>query len=176
MALPASTEPLRLAVLNALTATTGKTRAIPDAYLFVTGKPGSDIARSGSVKSRPVAHVSVKNHTADPDALFLEMSDRRREVVLVEVVCTYYAGSELFGAEYDAALLRVEEDRQRIIRALLYPEALALDPTGAETGLDGGSLRFDGYSSTGPARPNRGSARLLEVTHAFRVKVELLNS
>lgn len=176
MAAPTSTTPLRRAVIAALTTATTKTQALPVANLFVLARPATRAQSAAKVKGAPAVWVTVRDHAADPDALGLEMSTIRRESVVVEVECTYYAGSELFSAEHAAALVRIEDDRQLVISALLYPEALRYDPQGNDTGLDGGSLRFDGYRSIGPAPspvPAGSTARLLTVTHLFQVKVEL---
>lgn len=175
MALPTSTEPLRLAVLNALTSPTTKPRAIPAGLLFEPALDAEGAIRAGAPKDRPRAYVVVRDHGPDPDALQLEMSSVRREAVLVEITCFYWSGNPTVRSEVDATLARIESDRQRLLGALLYPESLATDPDGRETGLDGGSLRWDGYSSTGPSPlpvPS-GASRVLQVVHRFRVKVEL---
>lgn len=174
MALPTSTVPLRNAVSAALTTDTGKTNAIPAGFLFRKAVRGSTAQRSVTLKEGPTAWVVVRDHRAIADRLLLEMSTVRALTVVVEILCEYYAGHELFGAEHDAAVLRIEADRVRVIKALLYPEALALDPDGNETGLDGGSLRFDGYTSIGPTPP--GKTRVMSVTHFFTATLELDNT
>lgn len=175
MALPSTTVPLRKAVIAALTTETGKTGAIPATNLFRLARPSARAQRSSTVKGAPTAWVTVRDHAPDPDALLLEMSNVRRLVVVVEIECTYYAGSELFGAEHASALERIETDRVALIDALVFPEALRLDPDGQETGLDGGSLTFAGYRSVGPAPSpvSPESGRLLSVTHTFVCKVEI---
>lgn len=175
MALPSTTIPLRKAVIAALTTATGKTAALSRAHLFRNARPLARAQRSATVKGQPAAWVTVRDHAPDLDFVGLEMSDRRRLSCTVEIECTYYAGNDLFSAEHAAALDRIESDRVALIDALLYPEALRFDPTGQDTGLDGGSLMFAGYRSTGPApspvKPNSGG--VLTVTHAFACKVEL---
>jgi len=121
--------------------------------------------------------VAVRDHGADPDALMLEMSDRRREVCVVEVRCSYASGNPAVSAEINAALAAIERDRQRLLAALLYPGAMTYAPDGQETGLDSGCLRWDGYTSQGPEPwPLPPGERVLRVTHRFRCSVELTSA
>lgn len=175
MALPTSTEPLRLAVLHALTSPTGKPRAIQPGLLYEPALDAQGSVRAGAPKATPSVYVVVRDHAPDPDSLGLEGSSIRRESVLVEITCSYWSGNPTSRSEMGETLARIEADRQRLLGALLYPEALRYDPDGQDAGLDGGSLRWDGYSSTGPAPlpvPS-GSPRVLQVVHRFRAKVEL---
>lgn len=177
MTLPSSTVPLRDAVIASLTTDTGKPNAIPASYLFRQAVRGPTAQRAVTLKQGPTAWVTVRDHAADGDRVLMEMSTIRAERVTVEILCEYYAGHELFSAEHDAALVRIENDRQRVLRALLYPENLRLDPDGNDTGLDGGSLRFDGYRSLGPSlAPGTGKTRVLAVIHLFPATLELANS
>jgi hypothetical protein len=173
MALPSSTAPLRAAVRHALSAVTGKFRAIPQAYLFKLARPNPRGQRAETLKGAPAAWVEVRDVIADPTRLYGESSDRRALVVTVAIVCEYYAGSEDFNGEHIEVLERIEADRLRVIDALLAPGSLLTAPSGAETGLDGdGCLRWDGYRSIGPesATPKN---RVLRVTHLFRATMEV---
>lgn len=177
MTTPTSTIPLRDAVIAALTTDTGLPSAIPAAYLFREAVPGPTAQRAGTLKQGPTAWVTVRDHSADGDRVLMEMSTVRALRVVVEILCEYYAGHELFSAEHRAALMRIEADRPRVLSALLRPEALRYDPAGNDTGLDGGSLRFDGYRSTGPAlAPGAGKTRVLAVIHYFPATLELSNT
>jgi len=175
MSLASSTVPLRRAVIAALTTVTGQPSAIPAASLFREAVPAPAAQRAVTLRQGPTAWVTVRDHSADGDRIMLEMSTVRAERVTVEVLCEYYAGSEQFSSEHSTALVRLEEDRQRVMRALLYPEALRYDPDGDDTGLDGGSLRYDGYRSVGPILGVAGKSRVLSVIHTFPATLELAN-
>lgn len=173
MALPTDTIPLRDAVVHALTQVTTAPAAIPEAFLFTPARPNPRAQRSGTLTGGPSAWVVVRDHSADPNKLLLEGSSIRGLVVVVEIVCDYYGGSEDFTPEHEAALERIEADRTRVIDALVAPGALLTDPDGNDTGLDGdGCLRFDGYRSAGPALAPQ-KTRVLRVTHFFRATLEV---
>lgn len=176
MALPTDTTPLRLAVVYALTRATGQVRSLGlDGFpLFVEVGPAESLQRGGAALDRPGVSVVVRDHSPDPDAFMLEMSDRRREVCVVEIRCVYPSGNPAVAAEINATLAAIERDRQRVLAALLYPGAMVYAPDGQETGLDSGCLRWDGYSSQGPEPwPLPPGERALRLTHRFRVSVEL---
>lgn len=179
MAQPTDTTPLRLAVVHALTSATGKPRSLGlDGYpLFREAGPAESLQRGSANLDRPGVTVAVRDHGPDPDALMFEMSNLRREVCVVEVRCSYASGNPAVAVEINATLAAIERDRQRVLAALLYPDALLYAPDGQETGLDSGCLRWDGYTSQGPEPwPLPQGERVLRVTHRFRVSVELTSA
>ena len=180
MPYPANTAPLYDAIVNALTVSTGQPRAIPADLLFRLGRP--DELRQGPstealIRQRRCYVMPVLSRPVDPR---LQLTDRRRVAVTVVIYCWYYAGQELYRKEHEAAGKLADADTQRISAALTYPGALYLAPSGAETGLDGGSLRADDgrHAVEGPSvmtapRQQKTSAVVLEVKHTFTAECEL---
>lgn len=174
MAFPTDTEPLRAAVLYALTTTTGQPRAIRGEYLFRELEPADGAARAAAVKNRPGVTVDVLED-GPADGSMLEMSDRARLAVRVVITIVYASGASVSAAERRAASRLRAADTARILSALCYPGALDVDQYGNETGVDGGALVREKWSASGPAtQPARSAdARVLRVVHTFRTSVEL---
>lgn len=172
---PLDCTPLRDAVVHALTQATSqphslaKNPGIGKSQFFV--ELASPEPSAGAAVDGPGVYVEIKDHIGDPTGQPVWSGDVLREAVTVEVTCIYSGANRSTLAE--SRLLRrvIERDRQRVITALTQDGALETDPNGASTGADGGSLRFDGYSSRGPtytAKP-----LLVSVVHVFRTTVEL---
>lgn len=173
MTSPSSTVPLRRAVERALTQPTGQTRALSHARLFTLTFPAEVVYRPELTIERKCCYVECYGHR---DAVgVLEVGPVVREIVGVRVACWYYAGSELMRDEHERALRELDEDRLLVRAALCYPGVLLYDPDGNDTGLDGGSLRADEWTSDGPTPlpATEGQARVLRVVHSFRTTVEL---
>lgn len=178
MALPSSTDPLRLAVQYALTTVTTKPRTLTASRLFKIAWPAEIVERPATLKGQPRCFVVVKDDDVGEDGFTLLSTSSFRMVVTVQVTTWYWMGSELVKSEVDTALLRIAEDKLRVAACLSYPGALALSPAGAQTGLDGDALRLDlGYRTIGPnpMPVSSGSEeRVMRVDHVFRTSVELL--
>lgn len=176
MTLPSSTEPARLAVVYALTHQTAFPRTIPSAYLFKTAWPADVVQRPVTLKGQPRCFVVAKDDDAGEDSFFLAAGIWRGAVTFA-VSLYYYAGSELMKDEADRAMLRIAEDKLRVPACLTAGPALALDPLGNATGLDGDALRIDGYRCIGPnPMPVRNGedVRVMRVDMSFRTSLELL--
>lgn len=178
MTLPVSFKPLRYAVIAALTTSTGKPRALSAGHLFAQAAASERQQRGATTKGRPRALVVVKNARPDVQGGVLQGTDIQRDMVTVEITLWYYAGSELFSAETNATLDRIDEDTPLVVAALCQPGALVTDPSGNATGIDGSSLRIELWSSQGPdlipvqQSPSDGR-RVFRVVHTFLTGIEL---
>lgn len=187
MTLPSSWKPARDAVVAALTTVRTAPRAIPSGKLFVEGTPAEIVARPESLKpgsstsktQGPRAFVIFRDGSPEVPGLW-ETSTERREVWFVQITCWYWLGNDMLptvAGEMPKALQRVAEDQERILAALCYPGALATDPSGNDTGLDGGSLRADQYRCVGPdpmpIQRGEQSYRVMRITHLFRTTLTL---
>lgn len=178
MTLPTSFKPLRKAVIAALTTSTGKPRALASGHLFAQAAASERHQRGVTTKAAPRALVVIKNARPDVQGGVLQGTDIQRDMVTVEITLWYYAGSELFSAETTTALDRIDEDTPLIVAALCQPGALVLDPSSNPTGIDGGSLRVELWSSQGPdlipvqQSPTEGR-RIFRVVHTFVTGIEL---
>lgn len=178
MTTPTSFKPLRDAVMYALTNATGKPRALSESHLFARATAADARQRAAGVVTKPRALVVVKNAIPDIQGGVLQGDNVQRDLVTVEITLWYYGGSELFSAETDAALDRIDADTPLIVAALCQPGALLTDQNGNGTGLDGGSLRIELWSSQGPdpipVQETAGAAqRIFRVVHRFGSVVEL---
>lgn len=168
--LPPSIKPLWSAVVRALTTATGKPRALPTERLFKLGFAPAvpETARPLQVHERKRCWVAVISpRIIDPQ---LEMSDRQRWQVTIEITCWYTAGHELSLREAQAAYEAAIDDVTFVRAALCYPGALAEDAGGVRTGLDGGSLA-NALTVAGPVPvPDAG---LIRVVYAFTTSLEV---
>jgi hypothetical protein len=179
VARPVDDTPLRDAVVAALTTATGKPDSlglnVPPSLgkhtLFVEA-PSTE-PPIGDVTGGPRVTVEIHAHMPNPSSP-LEGGDVRSEALTVEVVCWYSSGNPAFKSEIDRQRRIIARDKQRVIKALTCAGVLGFDPSGNDTGADGGCLRWDGYTSRGPVFPKKSDdLRVVSVTHAFRTTVEL---
>lgn len=173
MARPYDTTPLFQAVIHALTASTGKPRALPPDRLFTLGRPADLLKEptAPTVYRRPRCFVMPPvSQPVDTQML----TTIRRVEATVEIRCWYYAHTQ-FSREWFETVERAERDAQLVGAALTYPGALQYAPDGSETGLDGEALRSDGgrHRVVGPAPLPREGDKILQVTHVFRTTCEL---
>lgn len=180
MALPLDTEPLRAAVIAALTTYTGQTDCVPADRLFRLGLPRDLVAPPSGAETwgtRTLCAVDpVDEEDTDPQ---LRLTDRRRALVTVGVRCWYHCGTGADSPEYEAAVKAFKRDARIIESALTYPGALYSAPDGQRTGLDGGSIppgrRQLLTEITREGQPGREWMRL-QVRHVFRSGAEFLRS
>lgn len=178
MTLPTDTTPLYDAVVAALTTITDKTRHITGENLFVLGKPKDilDAPRGSDVwRVRPCVVMPILHREIDPQ---LQLTDRMRIDATVEIRCWYHAGDGVGTRDWNDASALWTRDAFAVGHALTYPGALEHDPTGLETGLDGGSLRADNGRHTVDVRVMPRTQKTdpvrVQVTHVFRASCELL--
>lgn len=161
---------LRTAILEALTTSTGKPRALPSQYLFQVGlPPGVDATlRSTRALDKPGAFVSIGRAEAMA-GVSIELGSDLLYSMNVAISRDYFLGWEFSIADIQTAMTRVIDDFMRVRAALCYPGALdqtaaagatgiadnGLDATGAQT-----SVRFD--------RIGEGRDRLLNAIDVFR--------
>ncbi len=173
MTAPSSCTLARHAVLTALTTATGKPQAL--ANLFRVASPADVAANPADFRAKPGVWVIFRDGRTDDQ---MRVGSVLTWFYTVDVVCSYYAGSDVMrakiGGELDTYLSRIEDDGPRVYAALTYPGALALYSS-SDTGLDGGALRPDGYRSLGPVQIGgaENEARVLRVTHTFTASLDL---
>jgi hypothetical protein len=158
-----SAAPARQAVIDALTTVTGQPKGLPIASLFRR-------AAWSPVTSRAIAAKASKRCLV----LFTQWADDGESTLpspiittnfVVQVVCEYAAGSDLFTAEDDRAQATILADAVLVPAALCEPGALQAEAA-SDLALAGGALRRDGYRAT--VTPPRGDkSRLYTVTHVF---------
>ncbi len=173
MTAPSSCTLARHAVLTALTTATGKPQALTD--LFRVASPADVAANPADFRAKPGAWVLFRDGRTDDQMVGGSLLTW---IYTVDVVCSYYAGSDVLrakiGGELDAYLTRIEADGPRVYAALTAPGALD-SYGGSDTGLDGHALRPDGYRSVGPVQVGgaESETRVLRVTHSFIASLDL---
>jgi len=175
MTLPLDCTPLAEAIVAAMTGATGQPRSLgaqSDPVYFVEAPPHAKL-NVADVKASPAFQLTITNATGDPAGQPMEGGDRMRELRVVTIRCTWWADSPTLRTPHAAIRARVERESQRVKWALIEAGALALSPSGADTGADDGCLRWDSYASAGPEWPKPGEPALVTVTHVFRTTVEL---
>lgn len=104
-----------------------------------------------------------------------EVGPVKRYALQIKIMRYYWCGKEIFSSEYESAALEAMNDAHAIRDALCWPGNLALDSSGAETGLDGGCLYGAGHTSEGPDRIPRpdGAGVVLQMIDNYRATIEI---
>lgn len=177
LGLPRSTAPLYDAIVAALTTDqTGDSRplALPTDRLYTLGRPADflDGAKARNVfggvgkRGRPRCWVAPIQLTPD---VALQMSDRRRYEVSVEIRCWYWT-HEINTAAWRAVVDEIHADAALLGPALCYPSAIYAAPDGTRTGLDGGAVMTIEHR---PIVPLPSEPRVLQATYVARASIEL---
>jgi hypothetical protein len=154
----------RLAVINALTTATGQPQALSS--LFMRSTPTSRGERAITAKTQKRCFVMFSEWADDDDLAPGSVITRK---YVVRIIASYSAGSDLFSAEDERALLAIEADEVAIPNALCEPGVLLVSPASAPTGLSGACLERSGYrGQIDPPRNEGGETpRVYRVTHLF---------
>lgn len=178
MTYPTTTTPIREAVVHALTKHTGMPRCIPRERLYVLGRPAEllEPPRPGELYRRPRAFVApIEPIGFEPH---LQMTDRMRVDINVEIRTWYFGGDGVGSREWEEASKLWEQDALNVYSALTYPGNLANAPDGTETGLLDGSLpddreRYRPRVQVLPKRTAEQRELIVQVGHVFRARAEL---
>lgn len=154
MTLPTSFQPARDAIYEALTATTGKTRALTEAQLFrrVAAK-NADAGTEGEAIKLGKAVLVVFRDFGDVPQPEIAPGDRIRYQGTCEITRIYHAGNPLMYEERERARALALDDLHLVRAALCWPGALSQTLSLEDTGIDGGALTASGYRSVGPTEP-----------------------
>lgn len=130
-----------VAVREALTTDTGKTRALGASNLFRRGYP---LGVPADVRSREAAvgktvFVSVAEYVPEPGVATEMGSDRLWSVQFV-ISRDYHLGFEYDVAAVEAKMIELADDTGKITDALCWPNALDETAGGDPTGLAGEAL------------------------------------
>jgi hypothetical protein len=154
MALPTSFDAAYEAVYEALTTSTGKTRAIDSAQLFkrLASKNAEAGTEAESIKHGKACLVVFRDWSDVPQP---EMApgDRIRFAGVCEITRIYHAGNSLMYEERERARKLASDDVLRVRAALCWPGALSTNAALEVTGIDGGALTASGHRSVGPTEP-----------------------
>lgn len=136
------------AVYEALTTSTGKTRALGASDLFRRGYP---VGVPSDVRSREAAigktvFVAIQQYAPDPGTA-TEMGSDRLWSVQVVVSRDYHLGFEYSLDGVEAVMVEVADDTAKITDALCWPNALDETAGGDPTGLAGEALGRPGSST-----------------------------
>jgi hypothetical protein len=176
MTFPRDTEPMLRAVVAALTTHTGQPRCLAPDRLFRLGAPKDVTAppSASQVYGTPRCWVMPITPREIETSGF---NDRMRIEATVEIRCWYHAGDGIGSTAWDRAEARWSRDMIDVANALTCPGALATDPDGNDTGLDGYCLRSDdGRHTMTPVALPRNEATapvIVQVTHVFRATADL---
>lgn len=173
MTQPTTPTPARLAVENALTAATTAPRAIGASYLFKLATPAEVAQNPADLKRQPRVWVLFRDPVGDGE---MENGSRITLHYVCQITRWYWMGSDLMPSEVKASLARIDADTTRMRAALVAPGALTLDPTGADTGIDGYALRSDAWRSVGPdpsPTTSPDDPRVLRCVDFFRASIDL---
>lgn len=177
MTFPRDTEPMRAAIIAALTTHTGQPRCLREDRLFILGDPKDWLSppTGSKVFGRPRCWVApVITREIETSGL----NDRMRVACVIEIRCWYHAGSGVGSAAWDLASARWSRDAIDVLNALTYPGALHTDPAGNDTGLDGYCLRSDDGRHVPSVqtlpRPEDTSPVIVQVGHVFTTTADLL--
>jgi hypothetical protein len=169
---PSSCTPARLAVVAALTTSTGKPRALVNLYRQATP---ADVAQNlADLKKKPSAFVLFGDAVLDGE---VENGSKITMHYVVTITRWYWMGSDLIKREVERQMARIDADTPLMRAALCATGALELDPSGNATGLAGQALRSDGWRSMGPAPlPTQApdADRVLRCVDTFRASIDLL--
>jgi hypothetical protein len=157
------------AVLEACTVVTGRPRCLGDSDLFRSIVALDPRTIEAACKERKRAFVTLgRVLSLDPT---YELSDRKRYAVTVRIERYYWAGEQVFSAEFESAMLAALNDTHRLRDALCWPSAHVYDSAGSETGLDGGALDGRTHTAEGPDRV--GETKLIRMIDTYRATLEL---
>lgn len=154
MALPTSFDAAYEAIYEALTTSTGKTRAIGSTQLFkrLASKNADAGAEADAIKHGKACLVVFRDWSDVPQPE-IAPGDRIRFAGICEITRFYHAGSALMYEERERARKLAADDLLRVRAALCWPGALTTNAALEVTGIDGGALTASGHRSVGPTEP-----------------------
>ncbi len=154
MALPTSFDAAYEAIYEALTTSTGKTRAIGSTHLFrrVASKNAEAGTEGEAIRLGKAVLVTLRD-LGDVPQPEIAPGDRIRFAGTCEIVRIYHAGNALMYEERELARKLAADDLLRVRAALCWPGALSTNAALEVTGIDGGALTASGHRSVGPTEP-----------------------
>lgn len=154
MALPTSFDQAYEAIYEALTTSTGKTRAIGSTQLFKRlASKNSEAGSEGESIKLGKACLVVFRDFADVPQPEVAPANRIRYQGICEITRLYHVGNSLMYEERERGRKLALDDLHRVRAALCWPGALTLNAALETTGIDGGALTASGMRSVGPTEP-----------------------
>ncbi len=154
MALPTSFDQAYEAIYEALTTSTGNSRAIGSTYLFKRlASKNAEAGTEGEAIKHSKACLVVFRDFADVPQPEVAPASRIRYQGVCEITRLYHAGNSLMYEERERARKLALDDLHRVRAALCWPGALTLNAALETTGIDGGALNASGMRSVGPTEP-----------------------
>lgn len=164
-----STQALITALYEALTTSTGKTRALAAEHLFARAKPPGTTAKARFAAALEQKRVFVSVSAPEVfDDSHTEMADEHHYLATVAISRDYAIGSEQHKGEIEASMVLIADDFMRLRSALCWPGALDTTAVGDDTGLASKSLEASGAKDSVSIA---GSARLVTAVARFRAHI-----